>query len=245
MAETGAHASDMLQQARDLVRKIRENDGIDFYNDWKLVTMYIGANDICQLPCINDTDGEPQVLIQNIKSGLDYLRDNLPRTFVNAVPLSNIPETARTIVTSSTIGPVCESFYEGTCPCVYGEMSIGERLDIILIQYQQNLQALVESGRYDGFDNFTVVLQPFSQSVQLYVVNNLVDTSSFAVDCTHFSAKGNREFAIGLWNNMLEKVGGKSTRLELQPMIKINCPTDEEPFLFTAKNSRKLLVGQG
>jgi phospholipase B1 len=219
VAESGAHASDLLEQAQELVRRIRESDEIDFENDWKLVTIYIGLNDLCTT-CIESTDGEPDVWIQSVKDGLDYLQDNLPRTFINLVQLLDIGDVIRALA-DPVLGPVCSSFYRFTCPCV-------TEFDSITQQYQENLRSLVSSGRYDQSDGFTVVLQPFQSTFEIGGASGL-NLSFFVADCFHYSPSGNRELAIALWNNMFERVGEKTSTLTIPQ--EISCPTDEQPFL--------------
>ena len=57
--------------------------------------------------------------------------------------------------------------------------------------YQQYLIDLVNSGRYDHSDDFTVVIQPFMAHTQVPIVKNTdkqqIDFSYFAPDCFHFS----------------------------------------------------------
>lgn len=42
--------------------------------------------------------------------------------------------------------------------------------------------------------------------------------------------------ANSLWNNMLERVGQKSTDGN-DILAKFNCPTAEDPYIFTKRNS--------
>ena len=39
--------SNMPYQARLLVDRMKKEPGVDFENDWKVVTMFIGGNDLC------------------------------------------------------------------------------------------------------------------------------------------------------------------------------------------------------
>lgn len=239
VARTGAHAEEMLGQAQVLVQKMRASDNIDFDNDWKLVTILIGSNDICQLPCVNDTLGEPDIWIRNISNALDYLQDNLPRTFVNLVQLGDINSLQREIIRNTTSAQTCRSFFAFVCQCsAFGPDSIGDQFDTILMEYQQNLRDLVGSGRYDVSDDFTVVLQPFLSTTVFQETGGETDISSFAADCSHLSATGNRDLANSLWNNMFERVGEKSST-NMLPVTEITCPSDDQPFFFTARNSSK------
>lgn len=94
---------------------------------------------------------------------------------------------------------------------------------------QRAMRELVDSGRYDTHDNFTVVLQPFFREVFLptlpvgavaviYAAQMLFrlliprcfcyqdgkpDRSYFSPDCFHLSQKAHTLMARALWNNMV------------------------------------------
>ena len=38
----------MPEQARKLVDKMKNDPNVDFENDWKMVTIFIGGNDLCR-----------------------------------------------------------------------------------------------------------------------------------------------------------------------------------------------------
>lgn len=41
------YCSGILGQAETLVDKMKNDKTIDFENDWKMVTLFIGGNDLC------------------------------------------------------------------------------------------------------------------------------------------------------------------------------------------------------
>lgn len=45
----GSKAQNITQQAINLVDALSMDDSLDFYNDWKIVTVYIGGNDLCDV----------------------------------------------------------------------------------------------------------------------------------------------------------------------------------------------------
>ncbi len=51
LGRLGAMSSDMLVQAQTLVAKMRGSGDVDFDNDWKIVTMFIGNIDFCLTSC--------------------------------------------------------------------------------------------------------------------------------------------------------------------------------------------------
>eukprot|EP00731_Ephydatia_muelleri_P038255 Em0695g1a len=140
VAVSGAVSSELLAQAYTLINKIKADTSININTDWKVITLWIGGNDLC-----------------------DYCSDT----------------TA--------------------------------------------LENLISSGKYDTSDDFTVVIQPFPSGIELPYKNGEPDKSYFAPDCFHFSTKGHKEMAVGLWNNMLQPVGQKSTDWTLNQAI--ICPS--------------------
>ena len=87
-----------------------------------------------------------------------------------------------------------------------------------------------------------MVLQPFLSSVRFQMNEGQADLSVLASDCIHLSPDGNRQMAIALWNNMLQRVGQK-TSTSVLPVTDISCPTDQHPYFYTAKNSLRSMNG--
>ncbi len=214
----------MLGQAKVLVEKMMESEEVNIEEDWKMITMLIGSIDLCEL--CNASQGDPDVWIQDIMKALDYLHTNSPRTFVNVVQLFN--HTAVLDAIFPTGFGICRD--KVVCSCFYSNR---EQFTQFNEQYQEKLEALIASGRYDTTDNFTAVLQPFIQMVDSqFVLSNL------AVTCFSLNPPGNRNMALGIWNNLLERVGEKS-QVITTPVDKINCPTDTKPYFYTSKNSNR------
>lgn len=82
--------ADALRQAKILVRKIKENKNINFKDDWKLITIFFGANDLCSAQCYDKVKGSAISHGRKLAMALDYLKNHLPRTFVNLIPVLGI-----------------------------------------------------------------------------------------------------------------------------------------------------------
>ncbi|XP_008483026.2 phospholipase B1, membrane-associated-like [Diaphorina citri] len=78
---------DALRQAQHLIKKMKREPGIDFKHDWKLITIFFGANDLCSGQCYNKEGTTALQHQKKLKLALDYLQDHMPRTFVNLVPV--------------------------------------------------------------------------------------------------------------------------------------------------------------
>ncbi|KAJ1522721.1 hypothetical protein ONE63_001881 [Megalurothrips usitatus] len=237
-------ASDAYKQAVFLVKKMKKDPTIDFHKDWKMVTMLFGANDICSAQCY---DREGTSAIQHgrkLRAALDYLHQHMPRTFVNLVPVIDPSVSVR--VKRSFMCRVLHRFF---CQCFHLDGNADE-MDIItglVRDFQRAERQLVESGRYDTREDFTVVIQPFMKLFNAPLDRALwgtevIDISYVTYDCFHFSQKGHAMAANLLWNNLLEPVGFKSTSLLPGLLKDFKCPSPEAPFLFTANNTRTFLA---
>ncbi|RXM28769.1 Phospholipase B1, membrane-associated [Acipenser ruthenus] len=167
------------------------------------------------------------------------LRDSqVPRVFVNLVEILQIEGLRR--IKSDTLG--CTLLQTNLCPCslVPGEDSMElSEFKRINREYQEETERLVSSGRYDGREDFTVVVQPFFRnSIIPLATDGKPDLDFFSVDCFHFKERGQAEMSIELWHNMLEPVGQKHTFNNFtHDRSKLKCPSQERPYFFTRMNS--------
>ena len=74
----------MYEQAKDLVNRMRSSNRIDFQNDWKLITFFVGGNDLCK-SCRDTIKYSSDNFVQNLQNTLDYFNQNLPKALVNLV----------------------------------------------------------------------------------------------------------------------------------------------------------------
>ncbi|XP_041827298.1 phospholipase B1, membrane-associated isoform X2 [Melanotaenia boesemani] len=243
-AVPGAKSSDMVPQVRTLVEKMKTDPQIDFHNDWKVITMFVGGNDLCDF-CTDSVLFSPENVVDRIRQALDILHSEVPRAIVNLIELLNIVPL-RDLHKDTSLG--CPSwFVRLVCPCVLKakeESSELQRLNDFNRAYQYTMRELIDSGRYDSHDNFTVVLQPFFREVFLpKLEDGRPDRSYFTPDCFHLSQKAHTLMARALWNNMLEPVGNKTFTQDFTAGIDLKCPSEENPFFRTAINSNYTFPG--
>ncbi|XP_065084834.1 phospholipase B1, membrane-associated-like [Ochlerotatus camptorhynchus] len=238
MAEIGAVSYDMPFMARSLVKRIRSDRRVDFKWDWKMVTITIGGNDICSFVCAMERPEDlPQKHRLRMIRTLRYLRDNMPRTFVNVV---SVPSVDTVISTRSKPG-ICHTLHHGECSCWVGKAynqtdKSRQRWRAIqegMIKVEEEVSQMDEFRR---LDEFAVVYQPWSTHISLKMNGREVDYSLLAYDCFHMSQKGNAYAGTALWNNLLESSGKKSTNW--RPLFEdFKCPTEKTPYLYTYDNS--------
>ncbi|XP_038123562.1 phospholipase B1, membrane-associated-like [Cyprinodon tularosa] len=238
MAAAGAKSSDLPAQVQALIKAMKENKEMNYETDWKLVTIFIGTADICNY-CLDQNNLSPKKYIDNLMLSLDKLYEEMPRVLVNLVNIMQM-DVFKT-VKKDTLG--CSLLQSSSCQCIIGPHSSSpqfEEIKLINRNYQTEIEYLISGDRYDGKEDFAVVLQPFFHySFFPQTGTGETDTSFFSVDCFHMSERAHAEMAIALWNNMLEPVGRKQTYNNFtHDRSKINCPSETSPFIRTKINSQ-------
>ncbi|KAL6486725.1 hypothetical protein MHYP_G00061170 [Metynnis hypsauchen] len=242
-AVAGATSVDMLKQAQALVSRMKNDSRIDFHSDWKVITLFIGGNDLCD-SCKNSLYYSAENFVKRVQEALDYLHSEVPRAVVNLVePIHIIP--LRGMHQDSSLN--CPTWMVRIlCPCTIlpknGSKALQD-LDDLNRAYQRGLVDLVESGRYDTHSNFTVVLQPLLRDLTLPYTDGRPDRSFFSPDCFHLSQKAHTLMARGLWNNMLEPLGNKTYSQDFTAGLSVKCPSENSPFIQTYENSNYTYKG--
>ncbi|XP_012993938.2 phospholipase B1, membrane-associated isoform X2 [Esox lucius] len=237
MAVPGAKAYDIPAQVQALIKAMKDDKKINFEQDWKLVTLLVGARDLCDY-CIDQNNLTPKNYSEHLMVSLDMLYKEVPRVMVNVVEVMEL-NPLRSVRKKD---PLCSFLQRNACPCFLNpEENSPEHTEVKRInqEYQMETERLVYRGRYDGREDFTVVVQPYLQnSFVPFIEDGKPDLSFFSVDCFHISERAHAEMAIALWNNMLEPVGMKQYYNNFTyDRTKINCPSEEKPFIFTKVNS--------
>ncbi|KAM7118486.1 phospholipase B1, membrane-associated-like [Ciconia maguari] len=213
-----SQAIDLLHQAEETVKLMKENQMMDFQNDWKLITVFFSAENPCsscastQLKnCILDN-------LEKLKAVLDFLYKKVPKAFVNLVDSTEL----------TTSSFACQNYNNASNPDRNQCNCVGERstLDdnILRWSYQDAWEKLLESERYDQKDDFTVILQPSLQERNLLLRpgrDGFITTSKTQVETLE---EDYTFMAVGLWNNMMEPVGRKQP-YDFTKTLQVQCPS--------------------
>ncbi|XP_019909454.2 phospholipase B1, membrane-associated isoform X3 [Esox lucius] len=161
-AVTGHNSLNISEQTRHMINTFKSYPGMNFKEDWKLVTVLIGMNDICDY-CKNKTLFSADNYIYHITEMLDTMMNEVPRMIVNIVqilPMESLREVQR-----PTVGCL---FQKKFCSClVLPEDNSSELEEVrqINIEFQRRLEELLHSDRFFKQD-FAVILQPYLQRAQ-------------------------------------------------------------------------------
>uniref|UniRef100_A0A914X6H5 Phospholipase B1, membrane-associated n=2 Tax=Plectus sambesii TaxID=2011161 RepID=A0A914X6H5_9BILA len=235
-AEPGMRSDDLVNQAHEMIAKMREHpDNIDMVNDWKLITIFIGGNDMCRY-CHDSKDEQPEVFISNIIAAIQVLQENIPRLIVNVMSVLHV-ELVRQIDADNFL---CIELHKKECVCVDDPTFTVQEMSQIETAFTMLEQQLMMNGTFDTSDDFTLVVQPLISNTTVLprLPDGSIDLSYFTPDCFHFSAKLHSVIARGLWNNMLQPVGSKQNDFGFGSQnASLSCPDPACPFIRTTKNS--------
>ncbi|KAF3845020.1 hypothetical protein F7725_008183, partial [Dissostichus mawsoni] len=199
-------------QIRKLIDTMKNDTTVDFENDWKLVTLFIGGNDLCQY-CNDRATLSLQNYSLHMKTSLNMFYQEVPKIILNIVEILEIEGLRK--IKKDSLG--CSVLQPLICPCFLQTTEDSPELAEIK-RFNRDLQYETENvaygGGYDDREDFAVVVQPFFRNTIIPMnAEGRPDTTYFSVDCFHFSERGHADMASALWNNM------------------------EHPYIFTKVNS--------
>jgi len=231
VANPGDTSFEMPGQADMLIERMRATTS--FTSDWKVITLFIGGNDLCDA-CNDWNKYSPANYGANLQLTLDKLHAAVPRALVNVALIFDIAPVAQ--LANGNFW--CSLAHALVCACGQ-DVSNAPRLRELTHGYQKVTEDLIASGRYNTRDDFTVVLQPFFKNTEPPVLPGQpdeTDMSFFSADCFHFSAKGQGAAALSLWNNMCEPFGKKQEVWHLN--ANFTCPGSltSSPYFATISN---------
>ncbi|XP_075049587.1 phospholipase B1, membrane-associated-like isoform X2 [Mixophyes fleayi] len=131
LAITGANTFLLPTQVRLLIDTLKSLPGVNFEDDWKVVTIFIGSNDVCDY-CKNKTLFSPDSFIHNVTVSLDLLKKELPRSIINVVQLLDVGRLRQ--VNDKSFGCILQRFF---CSCVVKPKENSSELLEVLHQNKQ------------------------------------------------------------------------------------------------------------
>jgi len=201
-AVSGAINKDLLSQAQYLVGQLKANSAININTDWKVLTLWIGSNNLCDV-CKDNANNNVDNYEQKVTEALEYLYANVPRLFVNLVV--NLDITQLDNINSG----LCGMLHSIACSCVTSDANRAKVLAANLA-YQQRAPVIAQKFASRNNPEFTVVVQPFLTDTLILERSELS-----AADCFHPSAYSHSVAATALWNNMITPAAQKKTAWSL------------------------------
>lgn len=156
VAEPMVMSRDMTYQAKSLIKRMKADRRVNMKRDWKLLTIFVGNNDVCSDMCHHN----PQVAFANqhekdLESTLRLLRDNVPRLFVNIVPVANMVELFNIKGYSTT----CYLVHKIGCSCIFSYDMTPSRLNFLKGVIKDWQQREMDLSMRDEFNTKVCVRQ--------------------------------------------------------------------------------------
>jgi len=191
-AVSGAINSDLLGQAQWLVEQLKANKQINMAKDWKMLSVWIGSNNLCQI-CNNYTQNNGDNYEKHMLATLDYLYANVPRLYVNLLPNLDITQMYQ------YKAGVCSLLHGYECPCATSTNAANRAaVSSGAKEYLSRAIRIAANFRARNNKEFAVVVQPFLTESAIFNRSYLS-----AADCFHPSAISHVAISTALWNSLL------------------------------------------
>lgn len=83
-AQSNARIAHLSNQINYLVKQGKIEPGVDFEKDWKLLTVLIGANNLCDC---DQPHSAPHVFEKTLRDALNQIQTSIPRVFISLMPI--------------------------------------------------------------------------------------------------------------------------------------------------------------
>ena len=224
VAVSEGQVQDLPAQIDVLVNLLHSKDYSHVLDEWKLLNLFIGANNLC-VSCHGSTHGQPDFFETNLIAALTKVRQEIPKVFVNMLTIFNISQvwdSAQGNVYCQNIVPLFDE-----CPCLNANAT--DRL--VMDQQAQRFNEITRkvAKQFEGLNDpqFTVVAQPGIENLYFADLPTAEDFLS-DVDCFHPSLCADQAISVALWNNMFQPEGQKSTSVDPTNVPHQHCPSDGE-----------------
>ncbi|KAI8333393.1 hypothetical protein BC941DRAFT_358009 [Chlamydoabsidia padenii] len=198
-AQSGARSVNLNHELDYLLKELNDayNNNKIKRTDWKLLTFFIGSNDICHACVVNSSLPAPYAI--NVQSALERIRLNIPKVLIQIIGMIRVDE----IFTATQAYPeYCRPFARSDfvlndheCMCAHSAFN---RTIMAQLMPQYNLELSKIASIYQGpmyaNDTFGVVYRPLPVNINTFPIYAISD-----VDCFHPSALAHEWFAKELW----------------------------------------------
>jgi len=211
VAVSGARSYDLPAQVDALEARMKSL-GVDMAHDWKLLSIFIGGNDLCDY-CDDTNKHSPANFAATLEGVLDSIKARFPRVFVNLMTPPDV-----TLLGEVSSG-LCSILHAFECAC-----NDDPGTKVAHRHYTDHLIALANLPKYQDKIDFHVSVQPFLANLTMpRKPDGSPDDTYFAPDCFHFSGKAHQAAGVALWNNMCELTNKRTSWIPGEP---IECPKE-------------------
>jgi phospholipase B1 len=199
-ARTGATTSNINNQVTYIVEQMKNTSLVNFENDPKLISVMIGANDICR-SCRNLLT--PDQFEENMKSLFEKIRLQIPNTIINAYQLFNVSQLYDLTKDSTVCQEKRASSLTSECRCAFDQGPEGDlkrtKMDELTVEYNKKLLKIATEYKQMNSSSFMVIVDPAASG---FALKNVTIDYLSNTDCFHPSKKAHELFAKYAWHNL-------------------------------------------
>ncbi|KAI8090679.1 hypothetical protein BDF21DRAFT_411809 [Thamnidium elegans] len=163
-AVSGAKTQELDAEVTRLIQLLNTESYKDVKDDWKLITLFIGANNVCvlceppmtTLPGLADAD----IFEENVRQVIERIRSDIGKSFVNLVALFNVSS----VYEASRGDPYCEFVLDPShmiiCSCIQADEKQRQAADRVVNEYNNRLEKLEKEYKNKDIMNFGLSYQP-------------------------------------------------------------------------------------
>ncbi|KAL2911598.1 hypothetical protein HK105_208937 [Polyrhizophydium stewartii] len=211
-AQSGATVPTLPHELDYVVDQMRRDPGIDFDRDFKLLTLFIGSNDVCIGCSTLGLDGalSPDVFESHMRQLFESMRQSIPRLVVNVLLQFNVSQVWDATHDDLRCSMLRSSGLVFECTCAFMPGPLGAvtraRMDELVQAYNERIVRIAAEYRSLRDPSFAVTVDPLFRNVKIreWGLPFLSD-----VDCFHPSLSAHESMAVGIWNNMFLPWGRK------------------------------------
>ena len=230
-SEGAVHRNSLVEQWGILTSKMGEYDDLD--ERWKVLTIWMTANDVCGKCDQNLTIADPFLAdwVNGTETFIQNVTSTMKRVYINLVSTMQLSSIAR-LQRSKTYCSVLHQDIVNECGCVdKGNDTQLASLDANVDEFNRQLHLIAQRQRArlaaEGRKDIAVIEQPFLEGIGPQLDLSFISS----LDCFHPSAEAHQLLAVGLWNSMLctegrEQRCGLSFSKEMKPV----CPNSTSTF---------------
>eukprot|EP00049_Salpingoeca_infusionum_P004852 m.84618 g.84618 ORF g.84618 m.84618 type:complete len:355 (+) comp12754_c0_seq1:65-1129(+) len=218
-AVSEARVKDVPGQIQRMAAKMNTSEYSHLYDEWKLLTLFIGANDICECNSMTAAQFEVQ-----LNQSLTLIQNTFPKTFVNVMTIFNISNVWAIKNDRTYCEFAIPILHE--CSCLENSQAELQKMDDLAMAINAVTKKVVAEFAALNDPLFTAVVQPAIEDMKLssYPKEDVQDLVS-DLDCFHPSLCTDQGFAVGVWNNMFAPPQSKKTVIDPLNPPTAYCPT--------------------
>jgi phospholipase B1 len=207
-ALSGAVSGTLGLETKYLLRQVNKHYAVNVTTDWKMLTMFIGTNEVCRYGC-EDRDagmpGTPDDFEQRIMTTLTTIHNKLPRTLVNILLLPDMSQVEQ----FANSHPRCmhvRRILSSICPCAMESEAGRWAMRRTVAEYNQRIIRIAKRvnlhARQTAKDSarpleFSIIISPLLRDTDLR--NDTPAHFAAKLDCFHPSATAHRSLAVSIW----------------------------------------------